>query len=852
MDHQTARRAFGVTPNDSYTPTPPSVKEPSLIRTAHENSRTERESQTGAPSASEFQINLLNMKPSADAPTTPQKPKANIVHSTPHHVSSNDSESAYNVVKELQEVLLEELKDSWVAEDGECFQNHLGAEFAKAYPDLSDTRIATFLANYDGYDVKKKVWKKISRTTKQEKRLYEPAVVIINDILEAFGQHQQDDNGTVLRRRKAFDTHKVDMPLDGRDAANKTLKTKPDICIAASGGCITPNATLEKPDYRVVGDLWDAKIKSKLSSAEKAQFAVYAREVFIQQPNREFVRVNMLTPKVVRAIQFDRSGCYYSQPFDYHENATLFVKLVLLGASFNEEYMGFDTSVFWEDGRRKLRVVPVEIYNKATETWEPNVNRQVFLFELESNPAFARRTIRSRGTVCWRATYNGVRYIVKDYWRAEDRAKESAVLKDLVHIKGIAKMFLFEDDRTSIKALRGIAGVMTPDTPSNSSRVISDRFFMRVITREYGGTLETATCGHQFLCALLHIIEGLREAALRLPEEKRVLQADISLLNLRLSYEEDECGAIIDWDLAKRVQDLIDGKPGPNDLRTGTRAYHSIRVLQQRGDVLHHRDHQDDLESVFYVAYCALYGYDASGKPLPDAAIPDIRGWFTTTDDHLLWLAKDSFLGREIGTYVSRYPETNERDILGSLMTVLLDVLAAKRKEMNSATRVFNRTPFPPYSHAAGDSHFDAFTVPIREAMQELADRGLASDNYPRPAPAPVDSSSHHHRSQQSSKPKRKATNDGGRQSKTAKSASTASPGSSMAASRTRSSRRGGRPPAEAASQADPSDKEASQSDEESSGLNGESSGSDEHSPSAGRRKVASRTRAGTPTPIQR
>ncbi|KAF7321848.1 Mitochondrial ATPase [Mycena kentingensis (nom. inval.)] len=774
-----ASSPWTVTPYDDDTPNPPSAKEPALIRSAHQNSRAEPESQTAAASRSDFPMQ------STDAPKTPQKPKPNVSHSTPHQASSNDGDSAYNVVKELQDVLLEELNDSWVAEDGKCFLTHLEAEFAKAYPLISDAAIDVFLADYAGYDVKAKLWKQISRDTTVEKQLYQPVVVLMNAILKRFGQDEQTVDGTILRRRKAFDTHNVDMRLDVRDAAKKKLVTKPDICIVASGGCITPSAALGQPDYAVVGELWDAKIESKLGDPEKAQFAVYGREVFIQQPNREFIRVNMITPKVVRAIQFDRSGCYYSNTFDYHTNATLFVKLVLLGASFSEEYMGFDTSVFWEAGRRKLRVVPAEIYSKEEETWKANVEKKVFIFELESNPPFQRRTIRSRGTVCWRATLNGVTYIVKDYWRAEDRAKESGVLKDLVGIKGIVQMFLFEDDRANVKALRGIeAGVMTPDSfkAPGSSSVVPNRFFTRVITREYGGTLETASCAHQFLCAVLDIIEGLGHAALDLDAEKRALQADVSLLNLRLSYEEGECGAIIDWDLAKRVQDLIDGKEGPNDKRTGTRAYQSVRVLADNHN-FHHQDLRDDLEAIYYVAYCILFGYDSTGRPVPGAEIPEIRAWFTIQDSYILHTNKDSFLQRFYKSAPVRWP--GETEILLQLMMTIHKRLAEKIVAMNLAIRFPDPQPFPAYSHAAGYRHLEEFTVPIKAAILELEELGFRGP-YLRPSdvlPAPND-----HRSQQSPDSKRKRRDGDGRKAKTAKSTSTTSPGTSVTGSRTQRS----------------------------------------------------------------
>ncbi|KAJ7116508.1 hypothetical protein C8R44DRAFT_739215 [Mycena epipterygia] len=211
----------------------------------------------------------------------------------------------------------------------------------------------------------------------------------------------QEDPGLDSRVKKWLESYRLWLPHNSDDAAEKPLKSEPDISIFGSGPSATKGTTLSpQPSYSEVASLW-----------EKGQVAVYAREVFIQQPDRRFVYVPIMT----------------GERIDYHTDAAFFVKLVILLSSFTEELLGFDTSIYWSHGRRFMKLNPGEIFNDTTSCWEPNTEELVF--ELADEPVFSRRTIRSRGT-----------------------------------------MFTFDDDRKSIKAERGFmpAEVMMSDRQSKA------------------------------------------------------------------------------------------------------------------------------------------------------------------------------------------------------------------------------------------------------------------------------------------------------------------------------------------------------------------------------------------------
>ncbi|KAF7294603.1 hypothetical protein MIND_00996900 [Mycena indigotica] len=658
---------------------------------------------------------------------------------TPHRVSSNDGGYKYQLVEHLQNRVTEELAHAWVAEDKDALplQRHLESLYKSAQLP-SDKKIRTWLRSYANYDFEHENWKEIPPRPSIENELYSPTVSLLNDIISEFHQSEQEEGGIVIKRRLARDTHRICISHNTEDAKEKALHSQPDISILLTGGCATPSADFPLSIlYSDIGDIYDNKLNPTFGKAERAQMAVYAREIFVQQPHRIFVRVNIITPKFIRVLHFDRGGCYYSQPINYHtqEGAVFFVKLVLLGSAFDEALIGFDTSIYWENNIRRMKVIPPQIYDKEARKWRKNEAKVPYIFDVEPKPIFARRTIRSRATVCWRATYEGVSYVIKDYWRGDGRVYESEILQDLVGITGIGQMLCYENDRFSVTGLRGFSdgeamkhdGIPSSDGPAT----VTNRFLMRIVVVEYGGTLETAVSAHQFLCAVRDIVKGHRAATLRLAEEKRVLQSDISLLNLRLAYDKpDECGVIIDWDLAKRMARLIAGTGEALDFRTGTQIYQSVRVLFGDDQRLSHIQPIDDLESIYYVMFQALFDFDAGGL---DAAHQSsvFRRWLASADNDSMAELKGFFLLGAIGRFPTRFP--NETKILYPVMHTLHRFLRTRINAVMETREMLEPTPLPNYSVEQAEIQYAQFLSPIEQAIADLEREG-ATGPYLRPA----------------------------------------------------------------------------------------------------------------------
>ncbi|KAJ7116502.1 hypothetical protein C8R44DRAFT_854892 [Mycena epipterygia] len=657
----------------------------------------------------------LSAPTTSAVPCTPRKASPlTTTPATPQRASSHDSEAAYRIVEEIQKAVNVELVDAWVEEtDSRPFQKYLETTIDQEDPGL-DSRVQSWLESYSGYNSDNKRWENIPENPAKEDMLYDPLVKTMTDILKHFGLETEGKYETVIKQRAVKKTHRVTMRHNNNDAAEKPLKSEPDISIFGSGPSATKGTTLSpQPSYSEVASLWEVKREETFEALQKGQVAVYAREVFIQQPNRRFVYVPIMTGEIIRVLRFDRAGCYYSQRIDYHSDAAFFVKLVILLSSLNEELLGFDTSIYWSHGRRFMKMKPGEIFNDTTSCWEPNTEELVF--KLADEPVFSRRTIRSRGTVCWRAEYRGKHYIVKDYWRADGRAHESDFLKRLAGIDGVGQMFAFDDDRKSIKAERGFGPTEVMTSDHQSKAVVVNRFFMRLVLPKYGDTLEQAQSARQLLCAVRDIVKGHSASVLK----KEILHRDISFSNLLLSPHEKFHGVVIDWDLAKTMPDIIASQSTEGDSRTGTRAYQSVKVLRG-SSLLGHHDNMDDIESIFYVLYYVLFGHDTSGKRLPDTALGDILHWEGLhLPPDVLSNAKHSFFYRTLRQSLSRFTGP-ERPTLVTFINELRDFFKIRMDSIDRALAFDSPIAFPVYSKACAKDDWTAFLKIIDAAIEKL------------------------------------------------------------------------------------------------------------------------------------
>ncbi|RXW16169.1 hypothetical protein EST38_g9687 [Candolleomyces aberdarensis] len=475
-----------------------------------------------------------------------------------------------------------------------------------AYEHLAtEGRINEFLSESGEYH--KGRWHVIPRAPKLEKQLYDPVCELWNAILNYFGPPGIAD------MRKAFVTDRV--PL--KHHAIHT--SSPDICVEASG----PSFTLvpgEIIGFSNIATFADGKLERDALNlqAHMLQMGGYARQVFIQQPNRMFVRCLIITQRRARLFHFDRSGVQYSPLFDYHARPQLFIQLVLGLCSTDESVIGLDKSFQWITGPQgvKLGGILETVHNDKT----------VIKYDLDmEEEIFSRTSIRGRGTVCWpvKDFKTGERFLVKDYWMSEGRTPEYELLEKVRYTPGLCHMISHEEGRAETKDFRG-------DPCAFTRGKFHSRKSIRITIKFYGTSIDNFKSPEDMLSALRDAIQ-----AHQVLYSMGILHRDITFNNILIGNkgfesEDGERGVIIDLDMAiENIRPILDIC---KDFRTGTIMFQSITVSKffdskdLGEEILPAQDYLDDLESFFWILVFLLFIYKPNGEKAPFHSFHD-RIW---------------------------------------------------------------------------------------------------------------------------------------------------------------------------------------------------------------------------------
>ncbi|KAF6760680.1 hypothetical protein DFP72DRAFT_1091862, partial [Ephemerocybe angulata] len=345
----------------------------------------------------------------------PVEPERN--SSTPLKFSTQNRLSSLD---ELRKVILEEL----------------GKRIYRVVPTFAPTlyrkeasleRIVKFL-NDPSTGYSKSRWVELPERTNDEKILYDPFIKILSRIVQKFSG-ASTHGGT----REVVNTSLVYFRHD--DA--KHGGTKPDISIKASGPSFQGlPANFGTPTQRELGIGWsnvasvlDVKcdsVKDTKITDHVRQAVLSCRQIFIHQPNRNYVRSLILTEKHACMVHLDRSGLYLTPYIEIHKDPYTFVRLIVGLATCDETVLGLDTSVQWVvDQQTGLKVSgTLDAFDDETQ-----ISTRYNLC-MKSTP-FVRPSIRGRGTTCYRATHpvTGEVVIIKDSWRTEGRTPEIEFLE---------------------------------------------------------------------------------------------------------------------------------------------------------------------------------------------------------------------------------------------------------------------------------------------------------------------------------------------------------------------------------------------------------------------------------------
>ncbi|RXW20941.1 hypothetical protein EST38_g4922 [Candolleomyces aberdarensis] len=474
--------------------------------------------------------------------------------------------------------------------------------------------IDTFLKKSRFYSLTQRRWKLPRNCCKLlNDDFHTPFFDVFSSILKHFWR-----DPTAHGTREVVDTHTSD--LQHREADSIIHHSRPSLVIKAKGPSFQlpyakPGEKQSKVGYSNISACIDIQIDGNALSIsdQLVRATIYARQIFIHQPNRRFVRVLLLTEQHVRLFHFDRSGAQYTPLLDFHDNPHTFVRLVLGLSSPRETDVGLDDSIQWttQDGR------------KVSGTLRTcGTNNEDIIYQLAAiQPFFFNDSIRGRSTICWsvRDPITDEELVVKDSWRSEDRLSEHIFLQDAVGVPGVVQMVTCEPDRCETKSLREFGDVL----PAG----FRNRIETRIVMKTYGKSVCRYTSPKQLFCALRDAIAGHMEL----------------FKKGKPGAESGYRGVLIDFDIS-----ILRSLNKPADWRMGTRLYQSVPVLYS-ATVPHPlpHDHLDDLESFLYILVHIMFTCDSNGAA--HAANEMLSRWDKFGDDpYSVATFKESYLTRKI------------------------------------------------------------------------------------------------------------------------------------------------------------------------------------------------------------
>ncbi|KAJ2911438.1 hypothetical protein MD484_g8976, partial [Candolleomyces efflorescens] len=494
---------------------------------------------------------------------------------------------------------LDEQKDLVLPELGEVITLEDDAYPRSLYHHLaSKSAIADFLKKSRSYSLRNRRWKLPRSCAKLlSDDFHTPFLNIVSSIIKHFW-----GEATVNGSRMLVDTHSMDLAHCKHDPLGHA--SRPSFVIKAEGPSFQlPDSNSGNSALRVgfsnVTTCIELQPQHKAMpvSEQLARVAIYARQIFMHQPNRRFVRLLVLSEDYFRLFHFDRSGAQYSPCINFHEDPHTFVRLILGVSSPDESDIGLDSSIQWtiENGRK--------VEGTLTTRSADGVDVVYPLVDVE--PLFCGKSVCGRATICWRVRdpASDEELVVKDSWKSEESLSEHVYLQDAIDVPGVVQMVSCEHDRSQTRCLRGFDDATPPG--------FHNRVETRIVMKAYGKTLRHFTSVKELLYALRDAIAGHRAMY-----KKGTLHRDISLYNILLGKPETAPGyrgILIDFDMA--IHYSLEGSNTPENWLIGTRHFQSIAVLSssQYTNPLP-RDHLDDLESFFYVLAHILMAYDPQGE----------------------------------------------------------------------------------------------------------------------------------------------------------------------------------------------------------------------------------------------
>ena len=197
-------------------------------------------------------------------------------------------------------------------------------------------------------------------------------------------------------------------------------------------------------------------------------------------------------------MYFDRSGAVECMPLNIHANAAQLVQVVRMLGDHDLYTLGFDPSIYWEDGRRY-----VDVMGQAPGARKVSSRK----YEIEQ-VLFQRPLLMDRGTTCWVVKEVGgtESLLMKDTWQDDGRReREFLTFANKRGISGVRKLLFVDKTRAgkplSISTLR-----LDQSIPIIAHR---ERTFSRLLLELQGPSIRHFDSGLQLLQGLRDAVDGM-------------------------------------------------------------------------------------------------------------------------------------------------------------------------------------------------------------------------------------------------------------------------------------------------------------------------------------------------------
>ncbi|KAF6760715.1 hypothetical protein DFP72DRAFT_1165873 [Ephemerocybe angulata] len=464
---------------------------------------------------------------------------------------------------------------------------------SRLYADLVDDHaLDSYLSSaVSGYRQDEQRWAKLPQKPSEVAELYGPIFDIVSHIISELGEPCGEGATWVV-----VNSH------TSRFTQPKFKSLCPDMSIKATGPSF--QRRMDKDDYLDgvgygnVASVVDVRLQGRSNDFDQAiQAGFYCRQIYMRQPNRNFVRSLVITEHSVRMLHYDRSGFYFTPLINIHNNPRTFIRLVLGLSSPDESVLGLDTSIQWT-------INPATGTKTAGIIKSIDADGQPITYNLDmGRPPFYRGDVFGRGTTCWYANHpeTGSEVAIKDIWRTRGKTSECDFLTAAQGVDGVVQMISFEDHCAETLAYR---------PPGFRADGFEPRVKSRTTMPHYGKSIQHFTSRYQVISALRDALAGYR--ALR---AKGILHRDVSSHNILLGSPgaaTGRRGVLIDLDMSAWTWDLTRLRA---ETGLGQRRYQSTAVLHNYQFSLPPRhDHLDDLESFFHVLCNLVLLYEGPGE----------------------------------------------------------------------------------------------------------------------------------------------------------------------------------------------------------------------------------------------